>query len=381
MRMLESLSHGAAALVIATSIMVSPARAQTPAAETSPSAFDHAGLAREALEKHIRPGYAALADAGSALAKSIDRYCAGQTSDRRRVVDRAFDGLVVAWASIEHIRFGPVTADNRLERLFFWPDRRGLGIRQIEQTLRARDVDATDPEKLASKRIAIQGLAALEVALFNSPGTEPPVSTDDRTYRCVYAKSIATNMANIAGAIHREWSDPDLYVRHWLNPGPGNPHFLKASETTLQLAKSLDNGLERVRDEWIAGPLGFGPTRRRLTPVLARSQRTLRYMQAGLDGLHHLYVTAGLHKAIVATSKSHPNVTVPLNAKLVESEIDVARGEMRQIIRRGKPFDANSMMQPFVAMGFPLKNARQQLTALLGLTAGISMGFNASDGD
>jgi hypothetical protein len=39
------------------------------------------------------------------------------------------------------------------------------------------------------------------------------------------------------------------------------------------------------------------------------------------------------------------------------------------------------MMQPFVAVGFPLKNARQQLTALLGLTAGVSMGFNASDGD
>ena len=50
----------------------------------------------------------------------------------------------------------------------------------------------------------------------------------------------------------------DGYARHWLNPGEGNPHFLKRSETTLALAKALDNGLERVRDEWIAAPLGLG---------------------------------------------------------------------------------------------------------------------------
>jgi predicted lipoprotein len=381
MRALRWFGHSVGALVVAVAMTVSCARAQTPAGESTASAFDHAGLAREALEKHIRPGYAAVAEAGSALAKSLDGYCTHQTSERRRAVDRAFDSLVTAWGAIEHIRFGPITAQNRLERMFFWPDRRGLGARQIEQTLRARDPEATDPAKLGSKRIAIQGLAALEIAIFDPPGTKPPTSAEDRAFRCAYAKSIATNMATIAGAVHNEWSDPDLYVRHWLNPGPGNPHFLKPSETTLHLAKSLDNGLERVRDEWMAGPLGFGPTRRRLAPVLGRSQRTLRFMQAGLDGLHHLYVTAGMHKAIVATSKSHPNVTVPLNAKLVESEIEVARREMRQIILRGKPFDARTMMPSFVAMGFPLKNARQQLTALLGLTAGLSMGFNATDGD
>ncbi len=379
MRALEWVGRGVAALVVTVTMAGVGARAQSSGSEPPATGFDHAGLARDALEKHIRPGYAALTEAGRTLAKSLDGYCARQTSERRRSVDRAFDGLVTAWGGIEHIRFGPVTAENRLERLFFWPDRRGLGARQIEQTLRTRDADATDPEKLASKRIAIQGLGALEVALFDAPGAKPPAA-EDRAFRCAYAKAIATNMANIAATIHREWSDPDLYIRHWLNPGAG-PHFLKPSETTLQLAKSLDNGLERVRDEWIAGPLGFGPTRRRLTPVLARSQRTLRFMQAGLDGLQHLYETGGVHTAIVATSKSHPGVTVPLNAKLVASEIETARREMQRIRRTGKPFDASAMMQPFVAMGFPLKNARQQLTALLGLTAGLSMGFNASDGD
>jgi predicted lipoprotein len=311
------------------------------------------------------------------LASSLEGYCAQRSIERQRDMERDFDQLVTAWGLIEHIRFGPITQENRLERIFFWPDRRGIGGRQIAQTIQTRDQDALDPVKLASKRVAIQGLAALEVALFAAPSKEP----EERAYRCAYAKSIATNISNLAAAVLAEWAAPEGFVRFWLNPGEGNPHFLKPSETTLALAKSLDNGLERVRDEWIAPPLGLGVQRRRLTPVLSTSKRTLRYFHAGLQGLHNLYVKGGLNKAIVDTAKNHPDVTVPLNAKLVLSEIETAGGEIVALVRQGKPFDADMMLRPLAAVGFPLKNAREQFIALMGLTAGLSMGFNASDGD
>ena len=160
-----------------------------------------------------------------------------------------------------------------------------------------------------------------------------------------------------------------------MQPGVQDP------ETTLALGKSLGNGLERVRDEWIGAAIGLNAQRRKLTPVLAKSMRTLKLFQAGMDGLHHLYTAGGLHKAILGTSPAHPGVTVPLNAKLVRNEIETARGEIAKLARQGKPFDADKMMQPLVAVGFPMKNAREQAIALLGLTAGLSMGFNASDGD
>jgi predicted lipoprotein len=362
----------AAAVLIVGVASSSGARAQEP------NAFDHAGLARQALEKHIRPGYAALVSAADTLTKTLDGYCPRRTPEQQRSMERAFDGLVTAWGRIEHIRFGPVTEENRLERIFFWPDRRGLGGRQVAQTLGARDQDALDPTKLAAKRVAIQGLAALETMLFDAPSKEP----EERIYRCAYAKAISANIRNLAAAVLAGWTEPDRFVHHWLTAGEeGNPHFLKASETTLALAKSLDNGLERVRDEWMAAPLGLGVQRRRMTPVLAKSQRTLKFFGAGLDGLHHLYMAGGMNKAIVDTSAAHPGVTVPLNAKLVEREIETARDQVRRLVRQGKPFDPDAMMQPFVALGYPLRNARMQLTALLGLTAGVSMGFNATDGD
>ncbi len=370
------MSHaGTMIKAFATIAMIISAGSVARAQESA--GFDHAGLARKALEAHIRPGYAALVSAGDKLAKELDGYCSRRTPERQRSMERAFDGLVTAWGRIEHIRFGPITQENRLERIFFWPDRRGIGARQVAQTLAARDQDALDPAKLAAKRVAIQGLAALETALFDPPTKDP----EERAYRCGYAKAISANIRNLAAAVLAEWTEPDRFVRHWLNPGEGNLYFLKPSETTLALAKALDNGLERVRDEWIGAPLGLGPQRRRMTPVLAKSRRTILYFDAGIGGLHHIYMAGGMNKAIVDTSAAHPEVTVPLNAKLVQNEIETSRDQIRRLVRQGKPFDPDAMMQPFVAVGFPLKNARQQLTALVGLTAGVSMGFNASDGD
>jgi predicted lipoprotein len=134
------------ATVLLVSVAVTAARAQEP------SPFDHAGLARQALEQHIQPGYAALAAAAERLAKALDGHCARPTEERRRGTERAFDGLVTAWGRIEHIRFGPVTEDNRFERIFFWPDRRGLGGRQVAQTLRARDPEALEASSAPARR-------------------------------------------------------------------------------------------------------------------------------------------------------------------------------------------------------------------------------------
>jgi uncharacterized protein len=371
MRTVKILLSTAAAAILAINAMMCAAHAQ------GTDTFDHAGLARQALEAHIRPGYAALVASAQALSKELGGYCAQMPRDRRRAVDRAFDGLVSAWGRIEHIRFGPITVDNRLERIFFWPDRRGLGGRQVAATLRTRDANVLDPVALAEKRIALQGIGALEAALFDASSKDG----ENQAYRCAYAKSIAANIAGIARAILKEWTDPDLYARHWLNPGAGNPHYLTPSETTLALAKAFDTGLERVRDDWIAGPLGFGPQKRPLPAVLGKSGRTLRLMRSGLEGLRDLFAAGGMQKAIVAAKHNNPSVNTRINARLVVQEIDTAIAEIRALSRQGRSFDPTAMQGPLIAVGFPLKNARLQAAALLTLTANLSIGFNASDGD
>ena len=46
---------------------------------------------------------------------------------------KAFAATVEAWSVVEPIRFGPVAQEHRFERIFYWPDPKGLGTRQIRE--------------------------------------------------------------------------------------------------------------------------------------------------------------------------------------------------------------------------------------------------------
>ncbi|HXF54485.1 MAG TPA: imelysin family protein [Hyphomicrobiaceae bacterium] len=348
-----------------------------PAAADDAALFDHAALARRAYEHHIGPGYAALATAAGDLSQSLDRYCADSTPAQRKAVEAAFDGFVTAWGYIEHIVFGPVTTDNRKERILFWPDRRGLGARQVARAVGARDASVLDAQTLAGKSVALQGLGALELVLFG-PGAED-ADPDARAYRCRYGAAIAANLAAVTHAIRDGWSRTDGFAHQWLAPGGNNPVYLKQAETTLALAKSFDQGLERVRDERLGGPLGLGPQRTKTPAVLAVSRRTMRLVRSNIDGLLHLFFGGGLKDAIISASGTRSNV-VAAKADVVANELKTARGIVEEVIASRQPFEGKTARR-LIAMGYPLKNARVLTGELLAETAGLTFGFNASDGD
>ena len=77
-----------------------------------------------AVEGFVRPGYAALHKATQELGASLDNLCANPATSSLSQARDAFSRTVDAWSEIEIIRFGPVTKENRLERILFWPDRK-----------------------------------------------------------------------------------------------------------------------------------------------------------------------------------------------------------------------------------------------------------------
>lgn len=341
------------------------------------TSFDHGRLARQALERHIRPGYERLAIATRGLAEAIAADC-GRDAAARGKIDRAFDAAVTAWGRIEHIAFGPVTSEQRLERIMFWPDRRGIGARQVAKALRERSPDVLDAEQLSKKSVAMQGLPALELVLF---GETSSAAADDETmqFRCAFAKAIATNLSQMAEAIAGEWSSSDGFVKGWLSPGPGNPNFLKPEETTLALAKAFDLGLEKVRDQRVGGPLGLNAQRRKIPPVLGKSGRSMRMIVANIDGLRDLYVQGGMEDAFVAAKSDNPENAVEL-ARLVSKELATAHKTAAQLMGIKGLFEGAGA-QRVIALGFPLKNARSTAAGLFAAVTDMPLGFNASDGD
>jgi len=352
---------------------VSPVRAQT-----APSpAFDHTGLARQALEHHILPGYQRLADATQGLDEALSAHCRATTAITRKSVETAFDAVVTAWGRVEHIAFGPIAQRERLERIMFWPDRRGIGARQLATALSKRDPDVLDAARLAGKSVAVQGLPALDTLLFS----RDDAVADARAYRCAFAAAIAANLARIAREVSDEWSAPGGFSAIWLAPGPSNGQFLTPSETTLALAKAFDKGLEKVRDQRLAGPLGLTAQRRKIPAPLSKSGRTLRLVMANIEGLRELYDEGGIERTIIAADRDAASSGSDALAHLVANELATARAGLAAIVGVRSPFDDDRSAQRIIAIGFPLKNARVTAASLLSTAAGLPTGFNASDGD
>ena len=180
---------------------------------------DHAAIARAALNEVIRPGYAALAEETAALGEKVGALCEAPSSASLEAGRKAFAAAVAAWSKVEILRFGPIVADHRYERLFFWPDPKGLGDRQIRDALAMRDESVTKPDALSGKSVALQGLPALEYLLYGDGAETLAAPSSDGAFRCAFARAVAANSDAIAKSVAEEWREGSLYEKSFLAPG------------------------------------------------------------------------------------------------------------------------------------------------------------------
>ena len=64
--------------------------------------------------------------------------------------------------------------------------------------LKNRDASVTEPDPLAEKSVALQGLPALEYLLYGDGADALAQSGEAGAFRCSFAASIATNVDRIA---------------------------------------------------------------------------------------------------------------------------------------------------------------------------------------
>jgi predicted lipoprotein len=63
----------------------------------------------------------------------------------------------------------------------------------------------------------------------------------------------------IADSIVEDWRAGSAYEKSFLGPAPEDPRYHTQKEVTLELFKSLTSGIELVRDQKLAKPLGATP--------------------------------------------------------------------------------------------------------------------------
>ena len=103
--------------------------------------------------KYIRPGYAAVrAKHGRAEASPSARSASKPSPAALKDAQKAFAATVEAWSVVEPIRFGPVAQEHRFERMFYWPDPKGLGTSQIHDALAKQDKTRHRARRASSAR-------------------------------------------------------------------------------------------------------------------------------------------------------------------------------------------------------------------------------------
>ncbi len=251
-----------------------------------------------AIDGFIRPGYHAFHEATGELSEAGKALCATPSQAALDAARDAFGATVDAWSRIEIIRFGPVIEENRLERVLFWPDRKGTGLKQVQAALAGKDPTATDATQLAKKSVAMQGLGALEFVLFGT-GAEALAAGD--AYRCSYGMAIAGNLDAIAAELDAAWASPDGFARTWANPSADNPLFRDGTEAVTELMEVFITGTELVRDVRLGGFLGAEAKDDKPKQALFwRSGKTVDALAGNLDGMKALLETSKLADALPA---------------------------------------------------------------------------------
>jgi len=360
-----SMAMRAVSALLFGALLLSPAPARAEA--------DLSAIAEAALTKVIRPGYAELTKATAALDKDVRSLCGQPSAAALEKTKESFAEAVAVWSRVEILRFGPILQDRRYERIFYWPDPKGIGLRQVQSALRIQDQSVTQAETLRDKSVALQGLPALEYLLYGEDAET--LASADGAFRCSFAAGIAANMQNIAQDTAEGWREGAAYAKAFLGPVPADPLYHTPKEVTLELFKAFTGGIELVRDQKIAKTLGASPeeARPRLAP-LWRSGLSFRNMAGNIAGVRTLFAEGGLAALVAGES---PGVE-----QSVEFDLDRAVEVLGGIDVPMQEAATNAELRgKLEALRVALKSASQTAGDMIAPAAGLSFGFNAMDGD
>ena len=357
---------------LAVVILVVMASLSAPSHALTPK--QHSEIARLALEKHIRPGYALLASVTSELEETMQFFCAKPSTIGRADVDRQFEKTLMAWSKIEHIRFGPVSMEDRINRFIFWPDHKSIGLRQVKKALRTQKNDVLDQAKLRQKSVALQGLTALEYLLFGTDGEKIGESSSEARFRCAYAMAISKNLALISTGIVEDWRDGKEFVEIYLHPRQDSDIYQTPKEVTLALFLSFTTELKIIQLLKLGRPVG--KTEKKARPRRAafwRSKLEYKVVDANMAGVLALFDRVFSE----AVSESDPGVEESVLLDFEQNHRDLLAIKLPI----GEAVYDGSERAKLKNLLITIEQIKNDAGTAIIKSADLSMGFNALDGD
>ncbi|MBL4906343.1 MAG: hypothetical protein JKX94_02750 [Sneathiella sp.] len=325
----------------------------------------------------ILPGYERLHSSAKIQTSSIKQHCHSANLAQHSKVQAGFKDLIKSWSEVEVFRFGPARKDNRYERLFFWPDRRSRGIKQVQKILASADLSILPLEILQKKSVAVQGILALEFTLFGQ-GSENLITGTKNSFRCLYAHAISTAIVKTSSDILNSWKNTEGYSQIMLSAGPNNAIFKNDTEVIRDILQRSSELLQSISALKLAPSLATSQLDARPKRVpLWRSNLFLHALDANLSSLVTLQKEGKLFTLLPLEDRGH--------ASGLEFEFRQIRKALRPFIEKNTAYkDILASKEGYEKLSYisnPLKGANDILALYYPQILGITMGFNALDGD
>jgi predicted lipoprotein len=318
-----------------------------------------------------RPATEAFSRAALEARHLVGTLCAAPGGDALVAARAGFRDLVSAWGGVSVLRFGPLQAENRFERVFFWPDPRGVIVRQVQRLLAERDETALSPESLAAKSVALQGLPALELVLHGAGADE--LETGAGHYRCRYGAAVAANVAAMAAAVAAGWREGNAFHDDFASPSEDHDLYRSDREVAGEVVKAAATALQFTRNAELLPPLGeMAATARGKRAPLWRSDLTFALVAARIDGVLGLLSASGFDADEGAR----------LALETIRFELVHAREAIAKVAAPAEDAFADDVQRGRISyVALALDGANTALGERLSTALGLTMGFNALDGD
>lgn len=348
--------------VFAMCLLTLPALAQDEPDTIAPE------IGSRVLENYVTPALARFDETSSSLATSLSAACESGSAGDLDAARSGFSDTLSAFAHVSVLRFGPLVAENRFERVFFWPDPRGVTLRQVQGLLAAEE---PLPSDLADQSVALQGLPALDYVLFGTGGD----ALADDARRCNYAVAIANNVAEIAAQLEAAWAEGTSFRDSFISPAADRDPYRSKAEVAGEIVKAAGTALEFARNAELLPALGKTAEKARgKRAPFWRSGQTFAFVAAQIDGVQKLIEAAGF---VDGHSDLVNGYGRGMNFDLSHAREALLAVETAPEMAFSAEEDRGRISYATIAM----EGAKHTLNGELSGALGLVMGFNALDGD
>jgi predicted lipoprotein len=322
----------------------------------------------------VVPAYQGYADAIARLPASLEALCASPDPQKLEAAQQAWRAAMLAWQHAQPINFGPVVDQGLAPQIEFWPDKHGTAGRQYNRALASRDPSLLEADQLTGKSVGLTSLVNLERLLFGKALLDPELGA----YACGYAQAVARHQVDLADTLLEAWTGPGGFRDVVLGAETGNDVFFSAYDPAAALYQAIADTVDGAIQVKLEPPMGEDiDSAHGKRAENWRSHLALPSVAANLETARALYGTAGAFGDLYLSLGGDPEVDRQIRQGF-DAALQTAQSIPLPLVEAVEDPAARAQVQQLIDQ---VKELREAIRGPVSTGLGMSLGFNATDGD